>query len=179
MYRVAVGACLGCSLIFSVPAYAQGAPMVPSWNGFYVGANAGAGWGESKFGSITNVPLFPSFGIPTSTGTTTVPESNGNVASTKGNDVNAIGGGQFGLNWQRGKFVFGAEADYDGSAIRSDAIGPATATGTTATLHNAAQIVRAHYFTKMDWLGSVRARIGFVQDWLMVYATGGFALGHA
>jgi hypothetical protein len=31
------------------------------WSGFDLGVNAGAGWGESKFRSKNDVPLFPSF----------------------------------------------------------------------------------------------------------------------
>jgi len=37
------------------------------------------------------------------------------VPRTKGSDTNALGGGQFGFNWQSGNVIFGAEADYDGT----------------------------------------------------------------
>ena len=172
MRKRAIGACVGCAILAgSLPARAADRT---DWSGFYLGVNAGAGWGESKFRSIDNVPLFPGFTVP-SLGNLVVPASNGNVATTKGNDVNALGGGQFGFNRQAGRVVFGAEADYDGTRLGTNAVGKATATPVS---HTGYQTLNAKYFTDANWMGSLRGRIGFVQDFLMVYATGGVAFAH-
>ena len=76
-----------------------GAPLVPvapifSWTGFYIGANAGYGWGNGSGNMITT-------GLP-------------DTFSTSGNAF--VGGGQMGFNYQfGGGFVLGAEADFQGS----------------------------------------------------------------
>jgi outer membrane immunogenic protein len=79
-----------------------------------------------------------------------------------------IGGGQIGYNCQYVHWVFGAEADFDWTnADGSDTQGqnlffgllPATATTSE----------------KLDWLGTVRGRVGYASGNLLVYATGGLA----
>jgi outer membrane immunogenic protein len=67
-----------------------------------------------------------------------------------------LGGAQVGYNFQRGSFVFGAEADFQ-----------------------AARISDNNLVTKseMDWFGTVRGRAGYAFDRTLVYGTGGFAFG--
>lgn len=60
-----------------------------TWTGFYVGANAGYGWG--------NV--------------------NGNNLGQIGDLDGFVGGGQIGYNYQIGQFVIGAEADFQGADL--------------------------------------------------------------
>jgi opacity protein-like surface antigen len=77
-----------------------------------------------------------------------------------------IGGGQIGYNFQYANLVFGVETDFDwtnadGSDIRSDNFSGSPQTqGTTE---------------KLDWLGTVRGRLGYASGNLLVYATGGLA----
>lgn len=62
-----------------------------TWTGFYVGANAGYGWGNvntNGLGSIGDVDGF-------------------------------VGGGQIGYNYQIGQFVLGVEADIQGADLSS------------------------------------------------------------
>lgn len=75
----------------------RAAAYVPyySWNGAYVGLNAGYGWGTSQWSDTTN-------GV--STGTFNI---GGGVV-----------GGTAGYNWQRGAWVLGAETDFDWSGIK-------------------------------------------------------------
>src|SRR3954453_3587022 len=64
------------------------APVVPvfTWTGFYVGVNAGYGWGNDE-----NPRLGP---------------------LNRGNDDGGfVGGAQLGYNYQMGMFVLGAETD--------------------------------------------------------------------
>jgi outer membrane immunogenic protein len=68
-----------------------------------------------------------------------------------------IGGAQVGYNWQLSRnWVFGVEADISGTDMNS-AIGP----------------------THVDYVGTLRARIGYAWDRTMVYGTGGFAFSRA
>ena len=67
-----------------------------SWTGFYVGANAGYGWGNVNASSAWN----------------------GRTVSI-GDTDGFIGGGQIGYNYQMGQFVLGLEADLQGADLSS------------------------------------------------------------
>ena len=62
-----------------------------TWTGFYVGANAGYGWGNTSTNNLGQVGDLDGF----------------------------IGGGQVGYNYQIGQFVLGAEADFQGADLSS------------------------------------------------------------
>lgn len=89
------------SLIFATPALA--ADFVPqttgptsyTWTGFYVGANVGGAWNDSKWSDFGG------------------PEFNTNGSG-------AVYGGQIGYNYQIQQFVLGVEADFDGSSVKGD-----------------------------------------------------------
>ena len=66
-------------------------PPAFSWTGFYVGANAGYGWGNVNANGWANVGDLDGF----------------------------VGGGQIGYNYQMGQFVIGAEADFQGADLTS------------------------------------------------------------
>jgi outer membrane immunogenic protein len=131
------------------PAPAYKAPMmapmpVYNWTGFYIGANVGGGFADNPTTTTVN-----GIRIPTTTG--------------KLNGV--IGGGQIGYNWQFTNWVFGLEADFQGSSQRA-----------TATTMVAKLLVTET--ESLPWFGTVRGRVGFtpVDRWL-IYATGGLAYG--
>jgi len=70
-----------------------------------------------------------------------------------------IGGAQLGANYQIGPMVLGFEADFDGNvATKSITVAGAT-TGTD----------------QIPWIGTLRGRVGYAFDRLMVYATAGGA----
>lgn len=73
-----------------------------------------------------------------------------------------FGGGQAGYNWQGAgsPWVFGIEADISGGDIG----GSQAFLGTTVS-------------TSLDLFGTVRGRIGYAFDGVMVYGTGGWAWG--
>ncbi len=83
-----------------------------------------------------------------------------------------IGGGQAGYNWQRAGWLFGVEADFQGSDER--------ASGGVCTIAGCA--IGSTVFTtnyKLDWFGTVRGRVGFLPtERVLLYATGGLAYGH-
>ena len=72
-----------------------------------------------------------------------------------------VGGGHVGDNWQRDRFVIGVEADIEASDISETGIGSLGYT----------------HQTSVDWLGSVRGRLGVAMDRTLFYATAGWAFG--
>jgi outer membrane immunogenic protein len=70
----------------------------------------------------------------------------------------ALAGGQIGYNWQLARVVVGIEADISWSGMDGQ-------TGTTSH--------------ELDWLGTVRGRIGLPMGRTLPYITGGFAFGEA
>jgi outer membrane immunogenic protein len=149
MNRLAVGTTALLVTALAAPVHAADLPAAPAykapviappiaynWTGFYVGANVGGGFANTTATATVR-------GIPIATGT--------------GNNNGVIGGGQIGYNYQYTNWVFGVEADFQGSSQR------ATGAGVTDSF---------------PWFGTVRGRIGFtpVDRWL-VYATGGLAYG--
>ncbi len=136
---------------------ARPAPVLnPLWSGFYVGANAGYGWGESSsinaIETLIGAPFFAgNFG-------TTAPDG-------------FFGGVQAGYNFRTNNLVLGLEADIQAASIRdrSGATTPYFFPGSTMTLSVA---------QRLDWLSTVRARAGYTWDNLLIYGTGGFAFGN-
>jgi outer membrane immunogenic protein len=148
--------------------------IVYDWTGFYIGGNVGYSWGRaSTDGDLTgtqNISVFrgttPDPGHPPiNTVLAAVP------LTGRANVNGVIGGGQAGYNWQRGTWLFGLEADIQGSDERGSAdvclvAGCAIGTG----------ILTANY--KLDWFGTARGRIGFLPtERVLIYATGGLAFG--
>ena len=89
----------------------KGPPLVvpiPSWAGWYIGANAGV--------ALDEITRFNDKGDP-------------RVGSSK--QTGFIGGGQIGYNWQEENFVYGLEVD--GSGLAAKWTGIASATGATFT----------------------------------------------
>ncbi|MDF2114774.1 porin family protein [Roseiarcaceae bacterium H3SJ34-1] len=141
------------------PAPVYVAPIF-TWAGFYVGLNAGYGFEGSKSVTIGGSPLITASQIAG-----TVPFS----LSKKRDGF--IGGAQIGYNWQAGSFVYGIEADFQGADIKGTSsfcspLGCANVQ-TTAT-------------QKLEWLGTLRARLGFAAfDRTLLYVTGGLAVGNS
>ncbi|ODN71746.1 OmpA-like transmembrane domain protein [Methylobrevis pamukkalensis] len=67
-----------------------------------------------------------------------------------------------------GSIVFGLEADFDASGMDG-----------SGTDNNPLFIGPVHGEFSLLWQGSVRARLGYAVDRLLVYGTGGFAYGNA
>ncbi len=172
MMRLLRAAAPAAALLLSVaaasaadlPAY-EAAPMVAvpsfSWTGFYVGANAGYIWGDHDI------------------------RTSGRDVLTRANVANRLRpprlgmdgdgwtiGGQLGYNVQldASPVVVGIEADFNYVDIddRSRyAITPATPPGT----------IRSSFRQELEFLGTVRGRLGFAFDRFLVYGTGGLAYG--
>ena len=138
-----------------------------TWTGFYVGVNVGGIWSSGSRNATLFAPATVAFPIQSF-----FPGGLGSGQS------GVIGGGQAGYNWQTGAFVLGIETDFDGTSLSKSTnivgtpfTGAGLLTGDTFTVHAK---------TGLDWLGTTRARVGFVatpDNRLMLYATGGVAYG--
>jgi outer membrane immunogenic protein len=146
-----------------------------SWSGFYVGANAGMAWGESSANSsmacldtslvivdpaLHDCPFnLPSqFAVIGAAGTGTL------------SDRGFTGGGQAGLNWQSGSFVWGFEVDVESFRL-------AASRSVTASNPALPADVTVGTTFDTDWLFTARGRLGWAIDAnVLLYATGGVAL---
>lgn len=154
-------------IAMSVPAFAADMPLkapppppAPMWTGWYVGGNIGG-----SFGTAHDTALFPPTPVP---GTA--------FGSTSADLDGIIGGGQVGYNMQNGNWVWGIEADIQGSSESSSAsytgtgfVGGVALTPVTGVLTDN---------EKLAWFGTLRGRLGVTvtPNWLL-YGTGGLAYG--
>ena len=139
---------------------------VYDWTGFYIGGNVGYSWGRSS-------------------DTSTLTNGAGTVLFTSADKTNLngiVGGGQIGYNWQTQNWVWGLEADIQGTDEKGTrnficptgictpgVIGAAFVPGVAVPLALS---------QKIDWFGTVRGRVGFLAaPTVLLYATGGLAYG--
>jgi outer membrane immunogenic protein len=119
-----------------------------TWTGFYIGANFGEAWGSVDYSGTNTLG-----GVP--------------VATYAGN-FNAsgfFGGGQFGFNYQfPNNLVLGFESDYDYSGFQGSTTS-CTAAGCSSGTFN------------LDNFGSIRGRVGYAVNNLLLFGTGGGAWG--
>ena len=166
-----VAAIAGMALaVMPMPARA-GPPEAP-FSGTYAGFNAGAAWGTSGYATDSGCApsginaVFCEAGASAINGPAVANSGSGDL-STAG----FTGGIQGGHNWQRGRIVYGGEADFgafdlgDSSAVNGTF--PFTFLGDSYSLTNA---------VSTDWLATIRGRLGVaVRPELLLYATGGVA----
>jgi outer membrane immunogenic protein len=156
-------------------------PPPPQWTGFFVGLNAGGTWSNNNNVNVTTLNMVdpgPPPGPPPCI--TCGPDARG-----LGPDPSVpvaisgfIGGGGWGGNYQFNNWVVGAEGDFQGIASSNRTVtsfSQATA-GIPPFAFPANQILAAS--RRLDWLGTERARIGFlIWPTFLVYGTGGLAYG--
>lgn len=130
-----------------------------NWTGFYVGGNVGYSFGRSH---------------DTSTLTSTAGASLFANAGTS-NLTGVVGGGQIGYNWQIRNFVFGIEADIQGSNEKGQRAFTCSSCEPPAAV---ALLTPVGMEQKIDWFGTLRGRAGVaVSPMFLLYATGGLAYG--
>jgi outer membrane immunogenic protein len=145
----------------SVTPFFRGSPVVIgyNWQGYYVGANVGWSRASSDISWTPDPTVFLDAGPITSAANNTL-SSNG-----------ATGGIQTGYNWQWGNIVAGIEGDID--FVRNNA------NLSTAPIPGALPFTALSESARLDWLITVRPRIGYAWDNWLLYVTGGWALGKA
>lgn len=145
-------------------------PFVPTWQGFYVGGHLGWGEGNVDFRQDLNIFAVDAFG--------NVTDSDFNTFRSGTNPDGIIGGVQGGYNWQWNALVLGIEADisftdWDEKSVLFDSgvdpvaglIAGESAFGTAST--------------DIDFLASVRGRVGYALGNVMIFGTGGVAWADA
>jgi outer membrane immunogenic protein len=84
-------------------------------------------------------------------------------------------GGQVGCNVQRERWVFGIEGDFNWTGV-DDSV--SAAYPQTPFFSGTAFLPRSLIVThKLDWLSTIRGRVGYSFDRLLVFGTGGLAIG--
>ena len=132
------------------------APPVFTWTGFYAGVNVG--WTQHE-ASVRNRGFTGTGGA-----------GSYNPFSSKNSGF--IGGFQVGYNQQFDMFVAGLEADLS-------YLGNRRTTGSAAVAGLAGNgITGVQGSSRLDWLGTVRARAGVAVDQVFIYGTGGLAFGN-
>ena len=136
-----------------------------NWTGFYIGGNVGYSWGRSR-------------------DTSTLTNTAGTVLFTSidRSDLNGVvGGGQIGHNWQVQNWVWGLEADIQGTdehGSRAFTCPTAICTPSAIILVAPGPAVPVSLNQKLEWFGTVRGRAGvLVTPKVLLYATGGLAYG--
>lgn len=146
------------SLAWCFPAAAQGV----DWRGAYIGAYAGAAWTDSTFatelsGEWSNA-LNPLNLVDRDA---LLPLLNNGLANTS-----AIGGAAVGYNWQMDRFLLGVEADF--SALDGKSSTTSSVTGISP--------YRVEASAEVEWLATLRGRLGIAFGRSLVYGTAGLAL---
>ena len=135
------------------------AAPVSTWTGFYAGVNVGGAWGR--------FPLETTNGSPTLTDAAA-----GSAAETLTvRSTSFTGGVQAGYNWQSGQAVFGLEADINWLPLRASQGPAAFPFGSPAP--NPFVVTQS---VRTNWLATVRPRVGFTANNVLIYATGGLAV---
>jgi len=118
-----------------------------TWTGVYIGGQVGYAWGQSNFNFSDEL---------------------GDFAALGNNVDGVIGGAHVGYNLQLSQFVIGLEGDVDGTSLsrsRSQSL-------VLGSLPGEIDINVRHNIE-----GSIRGRVGYAWDRVLVYATGGAAFG--
>ena len=154
---------LAADLPAPAPVYKSAPVAAPSysWTGFYLGLNAGYGWGDRTVQFFNGDPAFYAPALAAGPIPTTLAP----------NPQGFIGGGQAGYNIQNGLIVYGIETDIQYSNVKG--------TAATATSIIPYPNILTTAQEKLEWLGTVRGRLGVSNSDFLLYATGGLAYGHA
>jgi outer membrane immunogenic protein len=163
------GSAFAADMAATIPVKALPPVVAPAynWTGFYVGGNVGYGVGVNTGNGYTSfTDPFLGFNIPAFFA------GGGNVLPGT-NPSGAIGGGQIGYDWQVSPvWVLGIVTDIQASGIKGSASAAAPPAslccGASATEFNSAET---------NWFGTVRGKVGYAINNLLIYGTGGLAYG--
>ncbi len=150
---------IGSALAADMPVKAPEAPAY-QWTGCYVGLNGGGGTGGTNFSSTID-PGTHLLGAD--------PAVVGASGSGGANANGPLGGGQAGCNLQTGTLVYGLEGDFD--AFRSN---PQFSNNTNTLSDGVTPFTLSQSLT-INYIATVRPRIGIAADHNLAYITGGAA----
>lgn len=138
-------------------------PGASSWTGCHLGGNLGWIGDDSKVVTSPSATFNP----------VTTPAERARATRTYGFDDSSVtGGGQIGCDWQpaASAWVFGLETD-----INAVDLGKSYRVAYPASPPWLASTDTIGF--NLDWYGTLRARVGYAWDSLLLYATGGLAYG--
>jgi outer membrane immunogenic protein len=149
---------------FPTRTYSQAPPF--SWAGSYFGVNGGIGWndqsthvsGSGDAGKALVDIIFDKLNSPNS------------FQSQKQDAIGIIGGVQVGYNWQFGRWVLGIEADLQSANVKGDASTEGVFPGTTVTFRYTGD-------QDLQWFGTLRGRLGWANERILLFGTAGLAYG--
>jgi outer membrane immunogenic protein len=163
---VAIAAIIGASIIAASRASAADLPVRPAppayypvaavydWGGGYIGVNGGYAFGKSEWSDALN----PS----------------GNGSSGNFNVTGGMAGITAGVSGQFGAFVLGVEGDFDWQGLSGTSSSPFCTSIITSTAIGATA-AGLSCKTKSNWLGTLRTRLGYAWDRVLLYGTAGGA----
>jgi outer membrane immunogenic protein len=132
------------------------APVVAAaynWTGFYIGIHGGGAWLDHKQ-TILELDGSPQVICPT-------------PANCVVDKTGAAFGGLAGYNFQSGRIVYGIEVDGSWLSLKgSKSFAPVPLVVDPLTIHS-----------KINWLATVRGRLGITMSPTLLYVTGGAAFG--
>jgi outer membrane immunogenic protein len=134
------------------PAPVVAAPF--SWTGFYIGIHGGGAWLDHK--QQTTADGFGLCGVAPGVADCTLDKSGAAV------------GGLAGYNFQSGRFVYGIEVD-------GTWLSPKTSRSIDTNAVAVINPITIH--SKVNWLATVRGRLGITMSPTLIYVTGGAAFG--
>jgi outer membrane immunogenic protein len=138
-------------------------PSYFSWAGLYVGGHVGFARSAND-NSTADLTVFGGFFAPP-----------GLPFDTGGNGF--LGGGQVGYNWEVNQsWLIGIEADVSGTRVNGSQTYNPIPPGPGGFAAPPSFVTMSR---NVDWLASLRGRLGFTWDRWLVYGTGGVAWSHA
>lgn len=158
-------AAFGADLLGKAPAGLRqpAASAASGSSGFYVGVNAGGGYGDVNVSAVGS-------------------QANANAAlnDTRLTRSGPLGGVQAGFAVQSGPVVYGVEADMDFGALRgtlsTNGIATTPAAGGPGSPSRAS--FNAKVESRFNAFGTLRGRVGYAFDNVLIYGTGGYATAH-
>lgn len=140
------------------------------WNGGYVGVNMGA--------ALNTTTVQSNY---TYTGSADIAEDERSLINdldfkSTANDAFFTAGMLAGYNWQYGSFVIGGEADINYIGFDQTATHNVTDVMSQVMAPEGTGAKDKVEYTA-DWFGTVRARLGYAADNVLIYGTGGVAYG--
>jgi outer membrane immunogenic protein len=153
------------------PHYKAPPAAVFSWTGCYVGGNAG--WIGDIDRKRYDLAMAGGY-IDPANGFGRDPDARARLShSYSPNGSGFTGGVQAGCNYQMASFVWGVEADFNGSSLRETInanFGPSATRLGLASSHTESVT------NDLNWFSTFRGRAGFAWDRLLIYGTGGAAV---
>jgi outer membrane immunogenic protein len=137
------------------------APVVAAaydWTGFYIGIHGGGAWLDHSQRTVQNNGTCNSVGFG--------PASFADCSLTA---FGGIVGGFAGYNLQSGRVVYGIEVDGNWTGLKKSVSTPDD-TGIS-------NVDRVTFTGRVDWLATVRGRLGITMSPTLLYVTGGAAFG--